>query len=92
MALCPQVIPCRHRRLTQGQKHGYSSHQLHTPRTNQDQGLTAQTCVCSWACFHITETTTAGEDLEPEQVSVCCCQDLSANDQAVPCLGLPALF
>ena len=24
--------------------------------------------------------------------AVCCCQDLSANDQAVPCLGLPALF
>ena len=94
MVLCPQVIPCRHRTLTQGQKNSYSNHQPHISRTNQDCRLRAHTCACSYACFQRTETTAAVRDLQPVQVSVavCCCQDLSANDQAVPCLGLPALF
>ena len=75
-------------------RNSYSNHQPHTSRTNQDCGLRAHTCVCSQACFQRTETTAAVRDLQPVQVSVavCFCQDPSANDQAVPCLGLPALF
>ena len=92
--LASKSAPCRHRTLTQGQKNSYSNHQPHTSRTNQDCGFRAHTCVCSWACLQRTETTAASRDLEPVQVSVavCCCQDLSANDQAVPCLGLPPMF
>ena len=40
-----KVIPCRHRTLTQGQKHSYSSHQPHTSGTNQDRERRAQAWV-----------------------------------------------
>ena len=89
-----KVIPYRCRTLTEGQKNSYSNHQPHISRTNQDCGLRAHTCVCSWACFQRTEATAAVRDFQPVQVSiaVCCRQDLSANDQAVHCLGLSGLF
>ena len=92
--LASKSAPCRHRTLTQGQKNSYSNHQPHISRTNQDCGLRAHTCVFSWACLQRTETTAAVRDLQPMQVSVavCCCQDLSASDQAVPHLDLPSLF
>ena len=90
----PQSHPLQTQNTYQGQKNSYSKHQPHTSRTNQDCGLRVQTCVCYQAYFQRTETIAAIRDLQPVQVSVavCCCQDLLANDQAVPCLGLPALF